>query len=246
MPRPRLQAGHRGLQVHQEGEEPRLLRAEVGSTRGQGADRGHQCVSCRSSGSGYSAASCRDLDLTSEVAAACGGRARCSLLADLVTVAILSGELQGSGAGCLNHFLISGEGDKVNEKSSCHRNFSALRTTWSCVAESALAAAAGNREATPSPAPSSGVSRQWAGVTPLTTASSQHERVEAVPLEPQPRPGPVSPPPASAPDYTRPLTVAASLVTAALCGVLVTLSYKLYHTFPSPATRSTITGYALM
>ena len=93
------------------------------------------------------------------------------------------------------------------------------------------------------------MSRQWAGVTPLTTASSQHqleaagERVEAVPLEPQPRPGPVSPPPppASAPDYTRPLTVAASLVTAALCGVLVTLSYKLYHTFPSPATRSTIT-----
>ena len=176
------------------------------------------------------------------MAAACGGRARCSLLADLVTVAILSGELQGSGADCLNHFLISGEGDKVNEKSSCHRNFSALRTTWSCVAESALAAAAGNREATPSPAPSSGVSRQWAGVTPLTTASSQHERVEAVPLEPQPRPGPVSP----APDYTRPLTVAASLVTAALCGVLVTLSYKLYHTFPSPATRSTITGCALM
>lgn len=96
------------------------------------------------------------------------------------------------------------------------------------------------------------MSRQWAGVTTLTTASSQHrleaagERVEAVPLEPQPRPGPVSPPPASAPDYTRPLTVAASLVTAALCGVLVTLSYKLYHTFPSPATRSTITGYALM
>ena len=143
---------------------------------------------------------------------------------------------------------MSGEGDKVNEKSSCHRNFSALRTTWSCVAESALAAAAGNREATPSPDPSSRVSRQWA----LTTASSQHrleaagERVEAVPLEPQPRPGPVSPAPASAPDYTRPLTVAASLVTAALCGVLVTLSYKLYHTFPSPATRSTITGYALM
>ena len=108
---------------------------------------------------------------------------------------------------------------------------------------SALAAAAGNREATPTPAPSWRVSRQWAGVTPLTTASSQHERVEAVPLEPQPRPGPVSPPPASAPDYTRPLTVAASLVTAALCGVLVTLSYKLYHTFPSPPTRSTITGW---
>ena len=89
------------------------------------------------------------------------------------------------------------------------------------------------------------MSRQWAGVTTLTTVSSQHrleaagERVEAVPLEPQPRPGPVSP----APDYTRPLTVAASLVTAALCGVLVTLSYKLYHTFPSPATRSTITGW---
>ena len=149
--------------------------------------------------------------------------------------------------------IISGEGDKVNEKSSCHRKFSALRTTWSCVAESALTAAAGNREATsspaPAPAPSSRVSRQWAGVTvtTLTTVSSQHrleaagERVEAVPLEPQPRPGPVSPPPASAPDYTRPLIVAASLVTAALCGVLVTLSYKLYHTFPSPATRSTIT-----
>ena len=91
------------------------------------------------------------------------------------------------------------------------------------------------------------MSRQWAGVTvtTLTTVSSHHrleaagERVEAVPLEPQPRPGPVSPPPA--PDYTRPLIVAASLVTAALCGVLVTLSYKLYHTFPSPATRSTIT-----
>ena len=145
--------------------------------------------------------------------------------------------------------IISGEGDKVNEKSSCHRNFSALRTTWSCVAESALTAAAGNREATsaPAPDPSSGVSRQWAGVTTLTTVSSHHrlaaagERVEAVPLEPQPRPGPVSPPPASAPHYTRPLIVAASLVTAALCGVLVTLSYKLYHTFPSPHTRSTIT-----
>ena len=147
--------------------------------------------------------------------------------------------------------IISGEGDKVNEKSSCHRKFSALRTTWSCVAESALTAAAGTREVTPppAPAPSWRVSRQWAGVTTLTTVSSHHrleaagERVEAVPLEPQPRPGPVSPPPASAsaPDYTRPLIVAASLVTAALCGVLVTLSYKLYHTFPSPHTRSTIT-----
>ena len=181
------------------------------------------------------------------MAAACGGRARCSLLADLVTVAILSGEQQGGA--WLTTSIISGEGDKVNEKSSCHRNFSALRTTWSCVAESALTAAAGNREATPppAPAPSSGVSRQWAGVTTLTTVSSHHrleaagERVEAVPLEPQPRPGPVSPASASAPDYTRPLIVAASLVTAALCGVLVTLSYKLYHTFPSPHTRSTIT-----
>ena len=46
-----------------------------------------------------------DLDLTSEVAAACGGRARCSLLADLVTVAILSGELQGERGGLAQSFL---------------------------------------------------------------------------------------------------------------------------------------------
>ena len=34
--------------------------------------------------------------------------------------------------------IFAGEGDRVNEKSYCHQNFSSLRTTWSCIDESAL------------------------------------------------------------------------------------------------------------
>ena len=56
--------------------------------------------------------------LTSQVVRLCGGRERCGLLADPVTINILSGERE--------------------LETSCHTNHSVLRTTSACIAESLL------------------------------------------------------------------------------------------------------------
>ena len=152
-----------------------------------------------------------------EVSQVCGARQSCSLLADLVTL-----------------HLISGGEERVGERGrSCHTNSSSvLRTTFACMDQSALVS---SWAGTPTESALTEQPPTQPALIDITTVeevfNADKETVIAKPLEPQP-------PGVSSADYSDYLTniliVITSSLTAGLSVLLLTILYKLYQTFQSP------------
>ena len=168
--------------------------------------------------------SCADLVMREEVSEVCGARQSCSLLADTVTL-----------------HLISGREDRLEDRlegrrgRSCHSNSSSvLRTTFACVDQSALLPGwrgTTTESAVTERSSSSPPLRSTTTTSLVEVFSADKESVIAKPLEPQP-PGESSD--ADSDYLTNILIVITSSLTAGLSILLLTILYKLYQTFQTP------------
>ena len=125
--------------------------------------------------------SCDDLSVTSQVSSLCHGQHECSVLADPVILAIMSGV------------------QSIKPSIACHKNYSALRTTSACVHEQVFIPELLNKLSPSTESPiitqkihsflstTSHISIEYSTISQLSlNHSKSSQEIEAKPLEPKP------------------------------------------------------------